>query len=164
MSQIISIDDIIRSDHNMIIKKRKNPSVFILLFVLGIASLFLAYSPSLMDQMNLITGLWVLGFSLIVIGAVGILVPRKGFYYKPSGEVLIRKELYFAPKDKNKAIEALINGDESSLPQQIQNSRSAVMIVEYCTKNNCCVLVQPMEYIPFQFVAVQPAIWNDRIA
>lgn len=164
MNQIVSIDDLIRNDNDQIIRKRKNPTLFILLFIIGIISLFFAYSPALMDKMNLVTGLWVLGFSFIVAGAVGLIVPRKAFYYKPTGEQLIRKELYFNPKDKNRALEALIKGDSDLLPPQIPNSRAAIMVVMYCTSQNYCVLAQPMEYVPFQFVAVQPAIWNEQRA
>lgn len=162
MNQIMSIDDLIRNDNDLIIRKRKNPILFIALFILGIVLLFFAYSPELMDQMNLVTGLWVVGFGLIVAGGVGIVVPKKAFYYKPTGEQLKRKELYFNPKDKNRALEALLKGDSDLLPPQVSNTKSAIMVVMYCTSQNCCIVAQPMEYVPFQFQAVQPVVWAQQ--
>ena len=161
MNQIISIDDIIRSNNELIQRKSKNIVFNLLLVVLGAASIAMAYSPSMLDRMNLATGLWVLGFILVVAGGIGVIMPRKGYYYRPTGEELERKELYFSTKDRARAIDALISGNEKMMPQQVPNSRSAVMIVAYCAKNGRCVVAQPMEYVPFQFVAVQPVVWCE---
>jgi hypothetical protein len=162
MNQIISIDDIVRTDNDLIERKNTNIVLNILFVVLGIASIAAAYSPSMLDRMNLATGLWVFGFIMIVAGGIGIIMPRKGYFYKPTGEKLERRELYFSTKDRARAIDALMLGDEKLLPQQVPNSRSAVMIVAYCSKSGRCIVAQPMEYVPFQFVAVQPVVWNER--
>lgn len=162
MNEIIAIDDLVLTK-DTIIQKRKNPYLFITLVLAGIAVLVEAYSPSLMDKMNLVTGLWVLGFSLIVVGVVGLAVPRKAFYYKPTGEPLKRKVMYFNAKDKNKIMDALTNGNPELLPAQIECSRTALMVILYCTPQNTCMLAQPMEYVPFQYVAIQPAICREAM-
>ncbi|MEG1585773.1 MAG: hypothetical protein RR346_02740 [Bacteroidales bacterium] len=161
MNDIISIDDLIRNDE-MIVQKRKNPYAFITLFLVGVAALIAAYSPSLVDQMNLVTGLWVIGFSLIVMGVVGLVVPRKAFYYKPTGEQLKREVMYFNVKDRNRVLDAIASGNTDKFPSQVENSRTALMLVVYSNADKNCMIAQPLEYVPFQYVAIQPAVWHVR--
>ncbi|MGL4293047.1 MAG: hypothetical protein ACRCSQ_05690 [Bacteroidales bacterium] len=161
MNTIASIDDLIFTNES-ITQKRKNPVLYIIFFLLGVSTLFIAYSPDLMDHNNLITGLWVLGLSLITTGIIGISIPKKAFYYKPTGEMLRRKELYFNTKDKTKVLSALQQGDLTDLPPQIENCKAAMMVVLYCTSKNSCLMAQPMEYMPFQFVATQEPVIHYR--
>lgn len=157
----MSIDDLIYTQDS-IIQKRKNPSLYIAFIFAGIGSLIAAYSPALMDKMNLITGLWVLGIGLILSGVIGIAIPKKVFYYKPTGELLKRSEMYFSTKDKARVISAIQEGDLTRLPNPIENTKAAMMLVVYCTSNNNCMMAQPMEYVPFQFVATHPAVIHER--
>lgn len=157
MNDITMIDDTVLNDKT-IVQKTKKPLVPITLFLMGAAIIFAAYSPVVKANMNLCIGLLIVGFTFIVIGVVKLVRPQKMFFYQPTGERLRRKVYFFNPGDKVTILDTVHGGHFDKLPQMSINNRTSLMTIIYCTDKKSCTMAQVLEYVPFQYTPVRPAV------
>ncbi len=156
MSQIKSIDEFVNHpENNHLTQKRKNPAIYLLLAVAGIAMIVLNYAVLDQSQAALASTLLLLGAVAVIWGVAGALFnSRKGNahqIYLPTGERLKSFKVYYNPSEKGALCQAFESGELGRILKLKPEEGSGVMFEAKATPSGSYLVAQVHEYIPHNY-------------
>lgn len=154
MSEILNIEDKLKSIE-VIITKRKNPIVPVMILLLSVACG--VYSMAAHNGENMGFGLLFIAIILAIIGLKGLVLPKKILKYMPTNEIITKKEFYYATGERKEVEDCLKAKGFEMLKCLPQGASSSLRVVLYTTGSGSYSIAQLQQYVPHEYIPVYDA-------
>ena len=138
----------------LVAQVKEKPLVYTFILVAAVVMAYMAFSFP--NNENIGFAMTTLSVVVALMGLKGIIWPRRYYQYKPTKEVIVRKEYYFSSLQQDAvkkclAVENPVRCIEmmESLPQ---DGGTGLRVIVYATKSGSYHKVQMQKYIPYEYV------------
>ena len=149
----MNIEEIMDNDQ-LVAEVKEKPVVYTFILVAAVVMAYMAFNFP--DNENMGFAMTTLSVVVALMGLKGIVWPRKFYQYKPTKEIIVRKEYYFSSMQQDAVKKCVAMEDPvccikmmEALPQ---DGGTGLRVIVYATKSGSYHKVQMQKYIPYEYV------------
>ena len=148
----INIDRLI-NENNGKLKAKKNPTIAIILILIGLVTSYATVFFSLPKETNIMVA--GTGILLIIGGFFSTFFVKSTITYLPTKENLRRKEYFFDKEVTPEAIDRMIKEEAFEEREKLtsKNPNAPHLVVSYRTASKSCAICQHFKFVPYQYEA-----------
>lgn len=149
----MNIEEIMGNDQ-LVAEVKEKPVVYTFILVAAAVMGYLAFSFP--DNENMSFAMTSLSVVVALMGLKGVIWPRKHYQYKPTKELIVRKEYYFHTNQMEAVKKCIEAGNPLCCIEMMealpQDGSTSLRVIVYATKSGSYHKVQMQKYVPYGYV------------